>query len=283
MVKEIESDAKTFADERRTLIQEEKKVVAEIKVPDEPVTVIVSEKGWVRTHKGHGHEAGNFSFKAGDQLWGTFECRTVDQLIVFGNNGRVYSVAVATLPGGRGDGQPINTMIDLEAGTHIASYFAGPVSAQLLMSGSGGYGFVAKVESMLARNKGGKAFVTIQDGETLCQPSIIGGTNGSTQLPDATHVACLTTGGNVLTYALTELKTMSGGRGLQLIKLEDKDALAGAAAYTRSVRITGVGRGGKAKEESLEIRSLNNALGKRGSKGKATGWTFKPNGIFRVE
>lgn len=283
MVKEIESDAKTFADERRTLIQEEKKVVAEIKVPDEPVTVIISEKGWVRTHKGHGHEAGNFSFKAGDQLWGTFECRTVDQLIVFGNNGRVYSVAVATLPGGRGDGQPINTMIDLEAGTHIASYFAGPVSAQLLMSGSGGYGFVAKVESMLARNKGGKAFITIQDGETLCQPSIIGGTNGSTPLPDATHVACLTTGGNVLTYALTELKTMSGGRGLQLIKLEDKDALAGAAAYTRSVRITGVGRGGKAKEESLEIRSLNNALGKRGSKGKATGWTFKPNGIFRVE
>ncbi len=283
MVKEIESDAKTFADERRTLIQEEKKVVAEIKVPDEPVTVIISEKGWVRTHKGHGHEAGNFSFKAGDQLWGTFECRTVDQLIVFGNNGRVYSVAVATLPGGRGDGQPINTMIDLEAGTHIASYFAGPVSAQLLMSGSGGYGFVAKVESMLARNKGGKAFVTIQDGETLCRPSIIGGTNGSTPLPDATHVACLTTGGNVLTYALTELKTMSGDRGLQLIKLEDKDALAGAAAYTRSVRITGVGRGGKAKEESLEIRSLNNALGKRGSKGKATGWTFKPNGIFRVE
>ncbi len=283
MVKEIEHDAKTFADERRTLIQEEKKVVAEIKVPDEPVTVIVSEKGWVRTQKGHGHEAGNFSFKAGDQLWGTFECRTVDQLIVFGNNGRVYSVAVATLPGGRGDGQPINTLIDLEAGTHIASYFAGPVSAQLLMSGSGGYGFVAKVESMLARNKGGKSFVTIQDGETLCQPSVIGGTNGSTALPDATHVACLTTGGNVLTYALTELKTMSGGRGLQLIKLEDKDALAGAAAYTRSVRITGVGRGGKAKEESLEIRSLNNALGKRGSKGKSTGWTFKPNGIFRVE
>ncbi|MGN1056279.1 MAG: DNA gyrase subunit A, partial [Comamonas sp.] len=176
MVKEIESDAKTFADERRTLIQEEKKVVAEIKVPDEPVTVIVSEKGWVRTHKGHGHEAGNFSFKAGDQLWGTFECRTVDQLIVFGNNGRVYSVPVATLPGGRGDGQPINTMIDLEPGTHIASYFAGPVTATLLMSGSGGYGFVAKVESMCARNKGGKAFVTIQDGETLCQPSVIGGT-----------------------------------------------------------------------------------------------------------
>lgn len=283
MVKEIEANAKTFADERRTLIQEEKKVTAEIKVPDEPVTVIVSDKGWVRTHKGHGHEAGNFSFKAGDALWGTFECRTVDQLIVFGNNGRVYSVAVASLPGGRGDGQPINTLIDLEPGTTIASYFAGPLTAQLLMSGSGGYGFIAKLESMCARNKAGKAFVTIQDGETLCAPSVIGGTNGSVDLPEATHVACVSTSGNVLSYALSELKLMSGGRGLQLMKIDEGDALAGAAAYTHSVRITGVGRGGKVKEESLEIRSLNAALGKRASKGKTTGWTFKPNGVFRVE
>lgn len=283
MVKEIEADAKTFADERRTLIQEEKKVTAEIKVPDEPVTVIVSDKGWVRTHKGHGHEAGNFSFKAGDALWGTFECRTVDQLIVFGNNGRVYSVAVASLPGGRGDGQPINTLIDLEPGTTITSYFAGPLSARLLMSGSGGYGFIAKLESMCARNKAGKAFVTIQDGETLCAPSVIGGTNGSVELPEATHVACVSTSGNVLSYALSELKLMSGGRGLQLMKIDEGDALAGAAAYTRSVRITGVGRGGKVKEESLEIRSLNAALGKRASKGKTTGWTFKPNGVYRVE
>ncbi|MBP9940654.1 MAG: DNA topoisomerase IV subunit A [Comamonas sp.] len=283
MVKEIEADAKTFADERRTLIQEEKKVTAEIKVPDEPVTVIVSDKGWVRTHKGHGHEAGNFSFKAGDALWGTFECRTVDQLIVFGNNGRVYSVAVASLPGGRGDGQPINTLIDLEPGTTIASYFAGPLTAQLLMSGSGGYGFIAKLESMCARNKAGKAFVTIQDGETLCAPSVIGGTNGSVDLSEATHVACVSTSGNVLSYALSELKLLSGGRGLQLMKIDEGDALAGAAAYTRSVRITGVGRGGKVKEESLEIRSLNAALGKRASKGKTTGWTFKPNGVYRVE
>lgn len=281
MVKEIESDAKTFADARRTLIQEEKKVVAEIKVPDEPVTVIVSEKGWVRTQKGHGHEAGNFSFKAGDQLLNTFECRTVDQLIVFGNNGRVYSVVVSTLPGGRGDGQPINTLIDLESGTHITSYFAGPITATLLMSGSGGYGFVAKVEYMCARNKGGKAFVTIQDGETLCAPSVIGGTNGSVELVEATHVACVSSGCTVLTYALSELKVMTGGRGLQLMKLEEGESLVGAAAYTRSVRVTGTGRGGKLKEESLEIRSLNAASGKRASKGKTTGWTFKPNGAYR--
>ena len=283
MVKEIEADAKQFSDARRTLIQQEKKAVAEVKVVDEPVTVVVSEKGWVRARTGHGHAPDSFSFKSGDTLYGTFECRTVDQLVVFGSNGRVYSIAVAALPGGRGDGQPVTTLMDLEAGTQIVFYFAGPVQASLLMSSSAGYGFVAQVESMVSRQKAGKAFITLNDDDTLCQPSLIGGTNGSVALADATHVACLSTGGNVLTYPLTELKTMTGGRGLQLIKLDDKDRLAGAAAYTRSVQITGVGRGGKEKEETLEIRSLNNAGGKRGGKGKATGWTFKPSGITRLE
>ncbi|WP_296446543.1 DNA topoisomerase IV subunit A, partial [Rhodoferax sp. UBA5149] len=98
MVKEIEADAKTFADPRRTLIQTEKKSVLEIKVVDEPVTVVVSEKGWVRAQKGWAREragdaaAMEYSFKAGDGLYGTFECRTVDTLLAFGNNGRVYSV-----------------------------------------------------------------------------------------------------------------------------------------------------------------------------------------------
>src|SRR5574343_793095 len=155
MVKEIELDAKTFADARRTLIQEEKKAVAEVKVVDEPVTVVISEKGWVRARQGHGHDATSFAFKAGDGLYGTFECRTVDQLIVFGTNGRVYSVPVAALPGARGDGQPITTLIELESGTQPAHYFAGPTSATLLLSGSGGYGFLATVEGLVSRNKGG--------------------------------------------------------------------------------------------------------------------------------
>jgi len=287
MVKEIKADAKEFGDARRTLIQAEKKVVAEVKVVDEPVTVVISEKGWVRTRQGHGHEAAVFTFKSGDQLWGTFECRTVDQLIVFGDNGRVYSVAVSSLPGGRGDGQPVTTMIDLESGSQITAYFAGSADSQLLLASSGGYGFVAKLESMVARNKAGKSFVTVQDGETLCLPSnlaaIPAATADGADTSAATHVACLSSDGHVLTYALSELKLMSGGRGLQLMKLEDKASLVGAAAYTRSVRITGNGRGGKDREETLEIRSLNNAAGKRGSKGKAAGWTFKPSGIFRVE
>ncbi len=287
MIKEIELDAKQFADPRRTFIQADKKAVLEVKVLDEPVTVVVSSKGWVRVRTGHGHAAASFAFKAGDELYATFECRTVDTLLAFGSRGRIYSVPVAMLPGARGDGQPITTLIELESGTQVLHYFAGPASAMLLLSSSGGYGFMASVEGMTSRLKAGKAFVACADDETLCKPSHASGssgTSGSLPLPAATHVACASTGGRILTFEISELKQMDkGGRGLMLLDLDAKDTLAGAAAYTRSVKIEGIGRGGKAREETLEIRSLNNARGARARKGKAADLGFKPTGISRVE
>lgn len=284
MIKEIEVDAKQFADPRRTLIQAEKKAVLEVKVLDEPVTVVISSKGWVRARGGHGHAPASFAFKAGDALYGTFECRTVDTLLVFGNNGRLYSVPVAMLPGARGDGQPVTTLIELEPGTQVLHYFAGPASATLLLSSSGGYGFLATVEGMISRNKSGKAFIGLGEGETLCRPSHAKGTSGTLPLPAATHVACASTGGRILTFEISELKLMEkGGRGLLLIDLEPKDTLAGAVAYTRSIRIAGMGRGAKPREETLEIRSLNNARTVRARKGKAADLGFKPSDVFRVE
>jgi len=293
MVKEIETDAKTFGDERRTLIQAEKRAVAEVKVIDEPVTVIVSQKGWVRTQKGWASErAGNggaaeYSFKSGDGLYGAFECRSVDTLLVFGSakegGVRVYTVAVASLPGGRGDGQPVTSLIDLESGTHVTHFFAGPPGASLLLSSSGGYGFIASVENMVSRQRGGKSFIDVGEGEQLNRPSLVGGAGGAEPLPPATHVACASAGGRILSFEIAELKALpKGGRGLTLIDLDAKDTLAGAAAYTRSVRIEGVGRGGKEREETLEIRSLNNARAARGRKGKAADLGFKPAGIQRV-
>ncbi|MBB3177900.1 DNA topoisomerase IV subunit A [Variovorax sp. Sphag1AA] len=294
LVKEIEADAKNFEDPRRTLIQAEKRAVAEVRVVDEPVTVIVSQKGWVRTQKGWASEraagaaAPEYSFKSGDALYGAFECRSVDTLLVFGTakdkSVRVYSVPVASLPGGRGDGQPVTTLIDLESGTHVAHYFAGPLGANLLLSSSGGYGFIAAVENMISRQKGGKAFVDVGEGEQLCQPSLVGGAGGAEPLPAATHVCCASTGGRILTFEIGELKALpKGGRGLTLIDLEAKDTLAGAAAYTRSVSIAGVGRGGKDREETLEIRSLNNARTARARKGKAADLGFKPASVTRVQ
>jgi topoisomerase-4 subunit A len=266
-------------------------------VVDEPVTVVVSQKGWVRAQKGWAKErtAGTgaamasatqpeYTFKAGDALYGTFECRTIDTLLAFGSNGRVYSVPVSLLPGGRGDGQPITSLIELEAGTQLLYYFAGPQSATLLLSSSAAYGFLASVENMVSKFKAGKAFVTVNDAEVLCAPSVVACEAGSAPWPAATHVACASTGGRILTFELSELKTMAnGGRGLMLIDLEDKDALAGAAAYTRSVRIDGMGRAGKQRDETLEIRSLNNARAVRARKGKLADLGFKPSAITRVE
>ena len=152
---------------------------------------------------------------------------------------------------------------------------------------------------MISRQKAGKAFVTCNEGETLCRPSTVSGAVGTLVTPaangvaassvvktliPATHVACASTGGRILTFEISELKAMgNGGRGLMLIDLEAKDTLAGAAAYTRSVKIEGIGRGGKEREETLEIRSLNNARAARGRKGKAADLGFKPNAVTRVE
>jgi len=284
MVKEITADAKQFADARRTLIQTEKKAVAEVKVPDDPVTVIVSQKGWIRTRQGHGHAIEGFAFKAGDSLLQTFECRTVDTLIVFGNNGRVYSVAVASLPGARGDGQPITTLIDLEAGTQPQHYFAGPAHAVLLLAGTGGYGFLSTVEYMTGRNRGGKAFITLNQGEGLCRPSHAAFGSGSQLRAPATHVCCASMGGRTLTFDINELKLMEkGGRGLMLMDLETGDSLVGVAAYAHSVQFVGVGRGDKVRTEVLEGRALAAAAGVRGRKGKKTEWGFRVEQVIRLE
>ncbi|RUS67610.1 DNA topoisomerase 4 subunit A [Saezia sanguinis] len=275
IIKEIEADAKLFGDERRTLIQEEKKAALEVKIVDEPVTVVVSQKGWVQVRTGHGHDAQSFAFKSGDGLYGTFECRTVDTLLGFGSNGRVYSVPVASLPGARGDGAPFISFIDLEAGTDVPYFWAGAQQVMLLLSGSGGYGFLAQISDMTSRQKAGKAFISISKDETVCRPSLADG---------AESVACIANNRHILTFELAELKHQaSGGRGLMLMSLDKKEQLIGACAYTRSVRIWGEGRGGKAREEVLEIRSLNNAKGVRARRGRKADLGFNPSGIERVE
>ncbi|MEY2780616.1 MAG: topoisomerase subunit [Pseudomonadota bacterium] len=284
IVKEIEADAKVFGDDRRTLIQAERRAVAEVKVVDEPVTVVISEKGWVRARTGHGHDPASFAFKSGDALYGTFECRTVDSLIAIGSNGRVYSVSVAALPGARGDGQPVTTLIELEANTQLMHFIAAPASATVLLSGSGGFGFLARIEHLMSRQKAGKSFLSLNAGETPCKPSLADGSNASIPMAAATHVCCASTAGRILTFEMAELKLMEkGGRGLTLMDLDAKDTLAGAAAYVRSVRLKGLGRGGKEREETLEIRSLNNARGGRARKGKAADLGFKPTEVIRVE
>ncbi len=261
VIREIEADAKAHGDERRTLIEVGKRAVVEVRVVDEPVTVVVSMKGWVRAPKGHEVDAAQLAFKAGDSLYGTFGCRSVDALLVFGSNGRVYSVPVASLPSGRGDGLSVTALIDLEAGTQPAHYFAGAPSEVLMLAGTGGFGLLARASDLLSRQRGGKAFLALEGEEKPLPPAIVGA--------DAARVACLTLSGRLLVFALDELKLQgNGGRGLTLVDLDAKDAVVSVAVFVSALRVEGSGRGGKARDEVLRGAALEPYGGRRARKGR---------------
>ena len=266
LIREIEADTKSHGDARRTLIQTEKRAVAEIRVVDEPVTVVVSSKGWVRALKGHEVDAATLQFKAGDAGYGAFACRSVDTLLVFGTgakgSGRVYSVAISALPGGRGDGLPVTSLIDLEPGTQPAHYFAGAAQTTLLLANSGGFGLLAHAADLQGRQKAGKAFLTLEDGELLLPPVAVA---------QAHHqVACLSGDGRLLVFALSDLKLQpKGGRGLTLMDVDAKAPLLSVATLADSVSVQGSGRGGKPKEELIKGVALASHQGKRARKGRA--------------
>lgn len=262
MIKEIESDAKTFGDGRRTLIQPDKRAVAEVRVVDEPVTVVVSLKGWVRGLRGHEVDPATLAFKAGDALYGTFACRSVDALLVIGSDGRSYSTAVGGLPSGRGDGQPVTSIFDFEAGTQPAHYFAGGAAQTLLLAGTGGFGLLAGVADLMSRQRGGKAFMSLEAGERPLPPCVADGQS---------RVACLSLKGRLLVFGLDELKLQpKGGRGLTLIDLEAGDALVSTAAFTTMLQVDGSGRGAKPRQELLRAAAaVVPYASKRGRKGRA--------------
>ena len=279
LIKEIEADTKAHGDDRRTLIQAEKRAVAELRLVDEPVTVVISAKGWARALKGHEVDAAALQFKAGDALHalGLFRCRSVDTLLVFGSpakgSGRVYSVSISSLPGGRGDGVPLTSLIDLEPGTQPAHYFAGAAETTLLLANSGGYGLMAQAVDMQGRNRAGKAFLTLDDGQQLLQPRIV-----NTAPPQAhQQVACLAADGRLLVFALSELKLQpGGGRGLTLMDVDAASPLLSVAPFAEQLVVQGSGRGGKPKEELLKSASLASHQGKRARKGR------KVEGLLKV-
>jgi topoisomerase-4 subunit A len=269
LIKEIEADAKQYGDDRRTLIQPEKRATFEVRVVDDPVTVVVSQKGWVRALKGHGLDPASFQFKAGDGIYAAFQARTPDMLIAWGSNGRVYSVPVAILPGGRGDGVPVTSLIELESGSHLLHYFAASVDQPLLLASSNGFGFMAKLGDMVSRVKAGKSFMTIDEGAAPLTPMPV--------LPGATRVVCLSSNGRLLVFDVDEMKTLSGGgRGVILMALDPKETLRQALAIdARGLVLIGTGRGGKVRDEKLAGAALEAHVGKRARKGRAPESTIK--------
>ncbi len=264
IIKEIEADAKEFGDERRTLIKEDERAVAEVKVIDEPVTVIVSQKGWVRVRQGHEHDAQQFTFKAGDALYDTFECRTVDQMLGFGSDGRVYTIPVSDLPGARGDGSPLTSYINLAPGSQMVAYYAGHADDLVLISTKGGNGFLANVADMVTRNKAGKSFVGLDKKMQGDAPlGVAKVTEGMRQ------VACLSENGRLLAFPLDELKRLpTGGKGVILMGLDAKEFLRSAIAFgAEGASYSGLGRGGKPTDTILDAKALKGFAGNRARKG----------------
>ncbi|MDR0996087.1 MAG: DNA topoisomerase IV subunit A, partial [Zoogloeaceae bacterium] len=207
VIAEIRADAEKFGDERRTEIAEAEAVahMDVATVADEPVTVVISEKGWGRARQGHNLDLSTLAFKDGDRFWRAFECRTVDTLAVLGEDGRAWNVPVASLPDGRGQGAPLSSFIELGR-TKIAQVLIAKPEAQVLIAKTSGYAFICTFADLLTRQKIGKAFLTVEAGATILPPQLVG--------EQDTHLAALSADGRHLVFPLPDLKRLSGGKGV---------------------------------------------------------------------
>lgn len=270
VIKEIEADIKTYGDDRRTLIEAAEKAAVEARQVEEPVTVIISAKGWVRSRQGHGHDAHQFSFKTGDELAGAYEVKTTDQLHALASNGRVYSIPVAGLPSARGDGVPVTSFVELEAGSQILHAFAAPADAGVLLATEKGFGLTCVAGDWQSRMKAGKHFLTLEEGDVPLPPVLFDASR-----TDAT-VVCLSDGqgggdkGRVLAYPVSEVKTLhKGGRGVTLMGLEKKEKLRQViVAADTGLVVTGTGRMAKPQSRTMSTREIAANTGTRGRKGK---------------
>ena len=270
VIKELEADIKTYGDDRRTLIEAAEKAAVEARQVEEPVTVIISAKGWVRARQGHGHDARQFSFKTGDELAGAHEVKTTDQLYALASNGRVYSIPVAGLPSARGDGVPVTSFVELEAGSQILHAFAAPADAGVLLATEKGFGLTCVASDWQSRMKAGKHFLTLEEGDVPLPPVLFDASR-----TDAT-VVCLSDGqgggdkGRVLAYPVSEVKTLhKGGRGVTLMGLEKKEKLRQViVAADSGLVVTGTGRMAKPQSRTMSTREIAANIGTRGRKGK---------------
>ncbi len=228
-VQEIEADAEKYGDPRRTILLAAATASrAEVAtVADEPVTVIISEKGWARVRQGHGLDLSAVAYKEGDRAGTTRECRSVDSLAILSSEGRAFTVAIASLPDGRGLGAPLSSFVELGTG-RIAHVLTGGADDEFLLAKTSGYGFVCTFGDLLCRQKAGKAFLTVEEGATVLPPLPLAGKD---------HLAALSADGRLLVFPLAEMKRLSGGKGVQIIGLREGETLRSVIAL-RGTRVT---------------------------------------------
>ena len=263
IIKEIQADAKQFGDARRTLVAAAERATLTQTTADEPITLILSQQGWLRARSGHGVDTAQITFKEGDALQQVLETRTVQPVVVWDTQGRSYTLDAAEIPKGRGDGVPIASLIELPSQASVVALLAGAPDDYYLLSGCHGYGFITKLEDLFTRQKAGKAVLTLDEGETALPPVPIA---PDWLIAPESRIVLASANKRLLAFAISEMKIMAKGRGLQLIKLADGDTLALISAvssehYTLHI----IGKRGAAHQETLRIADI---AGKRAGKGK---------------
>ncbi|HEX6689878.1 MAG TPA: DNA topoisomerase IV subunit A [Burkholderiales bacterium] len=269
VISELNEDAKKFGDERRTLIKTAERATVERTVVEEPVTVILSRKGWIRARTGHGLDISQLSFKDGDSLLQTLECKTTEPVTVLSGSGKSFSIDAADIPSGRGDGAHVNTLVN-SAGDDIVWVGAGNPEQRLLMNSSAGLGFLCKLGDLASKTRQGKDFMKVDEGAQAQKPFVFSSPQE--------YVAALSSDARLLLFALEELpERNNGGVGVQLLALPDKLTLAAVALTDGdALVVSGIKRKNRAVE-TLDKKQLAEHVGKRAQRGRLCDVGFRPD------
>ena len=219
--KEIQEDAKKYASPRMSQLveREEAKAISESEMtPAEPVTVILSEMGWVRCAKGHDIEPTGLSYKAGDKYL-AHACGKSNQPVIFiDSTGRSYALDPLSLPSARSQGEPLTGKLTLPAGATIEQVIMEPEKQELLMASDAGYGFICKFEDLIARNKAGKALISLPENAKVLKPETLS--------ESASLLVSLTSAGRMLIFPVRDLPALSKGKGNKIISIPAANAKA---------------------------------------------------------
>ena len=219
--KEIQEDAKKYASPRMSQLveREEAKAISESEMtPAEPVTVILSEMGWVRCAKGHDIDPTGLSYKAGDKYL-AHACGKSNQPVIFiDSTGRSYALDPLSLPSARSQGEPLTGKLTLPAGATIEQVIMEPEKQELLMASDAGYGFICKFEDLIARNKAGKALISLPENAKVLKPETLS--------ESASLLVSLTSAGRMLIFPVRDLPALSKGKGNKIISIPAANAKA---------------------------------------------------------
>lgn len=236
----------------------------EAMIDREPITVVCSEMGWIRAMKGHIALDSELKFKDGDGPRFIFHAETTDRLVMFGTNGRFYTLSAASLPGGRGMGEPVRLMVDLPNEAEALALFKHDPARKLLVASSAGDGFIVPEAEVIAQTRSGKQVLNVRDAKAIvCKPI------------QGDHVAVVGENRKVLVFGLDELPEMVRGKGVRLQKYKD-GGLSDAITFTLSDGLQWKESGGRTRTQS----DLTDWIGKRAGTGRMAPRGFPRNNMF---